>query len=158
MRFSVVVCVSLILLTLLTQSPVSAWAFMGMFEGGKELKPVNGVVTIPAVEVNDAKAHFFKVADGGASIEFFVLKSPDGKLRTAFNACDVCFPEKKGYVQEGENMVCVNCGNKFHASRVGEIKGGCNPGPLKSKLENGALVIQLTDLQAGARYFKDPAK
>lgn len=140
-------------LALLLGLQTTAWA--GLFGGPKELKPENGVVAIAASEVGDGKAHFFKIQDQGAVIEFFVIKSQDGKLRTAFNACDVCFPERKGYVQEGDFMVCVNCGKKFHSSRVGDIKGGCNPGPLKSSLADGKLSIQLADLQAGARYFKD---
>jgi len=135
-----------------------AWGIMGLFEGAKELKPADGVVKIPVADVSDGKAHYYKVTDSGAVIEFFVLKSPDGTIRSAFNACDVCYPAKKGYSQQGEFMICNNCGQKFHANRVAEVKGGCNPGPLPRVVEGDTLVIQLKDIQTGARYFKDGPK
>ena len=37
------------------------------FNGSSKVKPVNGAVAIPAAQVSDGKAHFYKYADAGKS-------------------------------------------------------------------------------------------
>jgi uncharacterized membrane protein len=118
-----------------------------------KLSPKDGVVNIPISKVNDGKAHYYTVNTGGKEIRFFVLKSNDGVIRAAFDACDVCFPEKKGYRQDGDYMICNNCGQRFHESRINEVKGGCNPSPLNRTTVGDNLVITLSDIQAGSVYF-----
>ena len=34
------------------------------------------------------------------------------------------------YKQEGDNLVCQNCGNSFTMNQIGESAGGCNPWPI----------------------------
>ena len=136
---------------------VMAWAAdAGAFWGfgrGDALKIENGQAVIPAADVSDGEAHYFSHEVDGTEVKFFVLKSSDGVIRSAFDACDVCYLEKKGYSQQGEFMVCNNCGQKFHSSRINEVKGGCNPSPLNRVVENGNVVIQVSDIRAGAGYF-----
>lgn len=112
------------------------------------------VVKIPVADVSDGQAHFYKLNVDGVSVKYFLVKAPDGTIRSALDACEACFPEKKGYKQAGEVMVCVNCGQKFHVSRVGMVKGGCNPHPLKSAVVDGQVVISKADLAEGVKYFK----
>jgi uncharacterized membrane protein len=50
-------------------------------------------------------------------------------------------------------MVCRNCGQRFHATKVNEVKGGCNPAPLERRVENGHLVIRVSDILQGKPYF-----
>lgn len=124
---------------------------MGKFE---KVKPVNGAVVIPLSEVSDGKAHYYKLAEGGKEIAFFVVKGSDGKIHTAFDACDACFREKKGYEQAGDKMVCKNCNMKFAVNRIGVAStGGCNPSHLPSKVEGGDVSISVNDLKGGARFF-----
>jgi len=109
---------------------------------------------IPISKINDGKAHFYKYSSQtGKTVKFFVLKSRDGIFRAAFDACDVCFEAKKGYRQEGDYMVCNNCGMKFSSTRINEEKGGCNPAPLERHIEDGYLAIKKSDIEKGARYF-----
>ncbi len=110
-------------------------------------------VKIPAKDVSDT-AKFYKFDADGVTIQYFLVKAPDGSIRSALNACDVCFPEKKGYKQSGEFMICVNCGQKFHVSRVGLVKGGCNPHPLPNTVQDGQVSISKADLAQGVKYFK----
>ncbi len=134
--------------------PHSSMALFGVFEGQhKTVKAKNGEVTIPINKVNDGKAHYFSFKDQGKEVHFFVLKSSDGVIRAAFDACDVCFAAKKGYSQEGDFMICNNCGRKFHSTRINEVKGGCNPAPLNRTTEGDLLVIQASDILTGARFF-----
>ena len=81
------------------------------------------------------------------------MKSSDGVYRAAYDACDVCFRTNRGYRQEGDLMVCNNCGQKFPSSKVNEVKGGCNPSPLAREMDGDHLVIKKSDLAAGGPYF-----
>ena len=67
----------------------------------------------------------------GTEVEIVALKDSKGNLRTAFNACQVCYSSGKGYyVQDGNYLVCQNCGNSFTIDQVGIASGGCNPWPI----------------------------
>jgi uncharacterized membrane protein len=115
-------------------------------------------VSFPASLFEDGKARHFEHVDGKHTIRYFVLKSSDGIIRAAFDACDVCWPAGKGYYQEGDNMVCRNCGRRFASVMVNEVKGGCNPAPLNRAVENGKLIIQIKDIQDGRQYFNFEGK
>ena len=110
-------------------------------------------VTYPVAMFADGKARHFDFKDGEHTIRYFVIKSADGVLRAAFDACDVCWPAGKGYYQDGDVMVCRNCGRKFVSSKVNEVKGGCNPAPLNRRVEGDMLVIEADDIRAGRGYF-----
>ena len=119
----------------------------------KEVKPENGIVKIDVSSVNDGNAHYYSYKVDGKEVKFFLIKSNDGVIRAAFDACDVCYPQKKGYSQEGEFMVCNNCGQKFHSSKINEVKGGCNPSPLARKENGGVITISVADIKKGTFYF-----
>jgi uncharacterized membrane protein len=130
-----------------------AYALFGMSKCEK-VKAVGGVVTIPLARVSDGKAHFYNYESGGKEIVFFVVKGSDGSLKVAFDACDVCYQEKKGYVQKGSDMICKNCNRKFATDRIGpHAVGGCNPSHLPHRQSGDAIQIAVDDLKAGARFF-----
>ena len=115
-------------------------------------------ISLPASLFEDGKARHFQHVAGELNIKYFVLKSSDGIIRAAFDACDVCWPAGKGYYQEGDYMVCRNCGRKFASVLVNEVKGGCNPAPLNRKFENGKVVIEVKDILDGRQYFNFAGK
>jgi len=119
----------------------------------KAIEAVNDVVTIPVADVSDGDAHYYLFEKDGFEIKFFLLKSSDGVIRAAFDACDVCFREKKGYSQDGDFMVCNNCGQRFHSSRINEVQGGCNPSPLDRVNDGTNVTIKVRDIMAGRGYF-----
>ncbi len=130
------------------------WSFLGTSAMKyQQLKPNHGMLSIPVAGVSDGQAHFFSLASGKSSIDFFVLKDKSGVLRAAFDACDVCYKAKKGYRQEGDFMVCNNCNMKFRSDRINDISGGCNPAPLNRTVEGAHLVVAESDVKAGAWYF-----
>jgi hypothetical protein len=118
-----------------------------------EVKADNGVIRLPAATFADNKARFYTYMNNGQPIEFFVVKGTDGQIHTAFNACDVCFPAKKGYHQEGDVMVCNNCGRRFATDQIGQVSGGCNPSPLTAKIEGDSVAIRVEDIVAGVGLF-----
>jgi len=119
-----------------------------------EVSGSGGFVKISLADVNDGKAHFFKYNTGsGKDVKFFVLKSADGVIRAAFDSCDVCYAAKKGYRQEGDRMVCNNCGQRFPSTGINEVRGGCNPAPLERAIDGGIVLIRAGDIETGSVYF-----
>ncbi len=147
--FTLIVCICAAALTgffLLTRS------------GGSEESPSviasTDKVTYPAEVFQDGKAHYYQLkTEDGKAIKFFILKSADGVIRSAFDACDVCWKAGLGYYQDGDFMVCRNCGQRFASVKVNEVKGGCNPAPLERELAGGQVVIKIKDILDGAPYF-----
>ena len=113
---------------------------------------VDGDVVKIALAGIGESAQFFDY-DG---IEFFVVRSEDGFVKIAFDACDVCYGAKKGYRQEGEDMVCNNCGNHYKISGIGTANlsgSGCWPGYLSAEVEGDYLVITKLSLESGRYRF-----
>jgi uncharacterized membrane protein len=105
--------------------------------------------------VTPVNGHHYQVqAEDGTMVDFFVLKSADGILRAAIDSCDVCFRSGLGYYQEGDNMVCKNCGQKFASNKINIIKGGCNPAPLDRTVAGDKLVINMRDINMNSWYMK----
>lgn len=112
-------------------------------------------VKVPLSEVNDGSAHFYSYDSSGVEIRYFILKSSDGVIRSAFDACDVCFEAKKGYFQDGDDMVCRNCNLRFKSIDINvDNQGGCNPGYLANKIDGDQVVITTEALETGLRYFQ----
>lgn len=116
---------------------------------------VDGQITYAVSLFDDGQARHFDFTDAGsgATIRYFILKSTDGVIRAAFDACDVCWPEGKGYAQDGSAMVCRNCGRRFESVGVNEVQGGCNPAPLERTVQGNQVVIRADDLKKGQAYF-----
>ena len=94
-----------------------------------------GDLKIPKKEVT-AAAKFYGYKLGNVQIEVLALRAPDGTIRTALNTCQVCYDSGRGwYTQQGDFLVCNNCGNRFAARQVELIKGGCNPVPITRELK-----------------------
>jgi len=128
------------------KSPAETAKAAGVVETADEVR-------IPLKALESGKAIFLRTDAGGKEIHYFALKSSDGVYRAAYDACDVCFRLNRGYRQEGDLMVCNNCGQTFPSDKVNEVRGGCNPSPLARTVEGGMLIIQKSDIAAGGPYF-----
>ena len=103
-----------------------------------------------------AKFYPFKVVD--TDMEVFAVKASDGTIRTAFNTCQVCYDSGRGYyVQEGKELVCQNCGNRFQLDQIELTNGvGCNPVPITgdNKTDDGkSITISGEYLQENVDLF-----
>lgn len=128
------------------KTPAETARAAGVVETAAEVK-------IPLKALDSGKAVFLKADVEGKEIYYFALKSSDGVYRAAYDTCDVCFRSNRGYRQEGDLMVCNNCGQTFPSAKVNEIKGGCNPAPLSRSVWGEYLVIKKSDIAAGGNYF-----
>ena len=115
----------------------------GGFGGKETVSSAGGDLIIPKSEVT-AKATFYPYTAGKTQIEVLALKASDGTIRTAFNTCQVCYDSGRGYYkQDGNVLVCQNCGNRFQANQVEKEKGGCNPVPIfkENKTDDGTNIV-----------------
>jgi len=101
-----------------------------------------GALKIEMKDLSD-KAQFYPVNVDGTAMEVL--------------ACQVCYSSGKGYyIQEGDNLVCQNCGNKFGVDQV-EIKtGGCNPLPIfedEKTTTSSEITVPYETLKKSETFF-----
>jgi uncharacterized membrane protein len=124
-------------------------------QGTAQAAEVNaGRASVPVADLEGGAAKFFSADAGGTTVKYFLVEGPDGTVRAAFDACDVCYPAKKGYTQDGDVMVCNNCGRRFPTASIGKVAGGCNPSPLKTEVKGGEVQITADALATGVQYFQ----
>jgi len=112
---------------------------------------VNGTATIPVGQVADGDLHRYSATVDGKPVRFWLVKKPDGKIATLFDACEICGPV--GFYKDGNNIVCKNCAAPINPQSVGQ-PGGCNPVPLKATVQGDSVVIAQRDLAEGERLFE----
>ncbi len=104
-------------------------------------------------------ASFYPVEVDGTLMEVVAVQAPDGSLRTAFNTCQICYGSGRGYyVQDGNVLVCQNCGNRFPMSRVEVEAGGCNPWPIFDEdktVTDESITISYDFLKESYKIFEN---
>jgi uncharacterized membrane protein len=117
-----------------------------------------GGIVIPVKDITD-KATFYPITVDGVKMEAFAVKAPDGTIRTAMNTCQVCYDSGRGYYkQDGDVLICQNCGNRFRTSDVEKVKGGCNPVPVLEEdkvVTKDTITIPAEFLQQAKALFAD---
>jgi hypothetical protein len=115
----------------------------------------NGDLRIFKKEVTST-AKFYPYTADGVKMEVVAVKASDGSIRTALNTCQVCNNSGRGYyIQEGDELVCQNCGNRFQIDKVEKIKNGCNPVPIakESKTDDGKYITISKSLLVKAKVL-----
>ena len=114
---------------------------------------VNDAISIPVSSITNTVQKFEFDADG-TIVRYFAVRGGDGEIKTAFDACDVC-GGSKGYVQQGGDIACVNCGRVFDINGLGtQNKGyGCWPSFLSHVEQGGNVMISKSELAAGKHRF-----
>ncbi len=110
----------------------------------------NGVVRIPTAAVEDGRLHFFTLESEGTQIRFLVIRRPGVGYATALDACAICGPA--GYRQEGQNVICRNCGAPIYIPTIGQ-SGGCNPIGFASHVEGSQIVFMVAAVTEADRPF-----
>src|ERR1700685_4078935 len=103
----------------------------------------DGQVRIPLSELTNSSLHFYTADVNGNVIRFMVIHKQNGDYATALDACQIC--GRAGYRQEGQNVICRNCGAAIYIPSIGE-SGGCNPIAVKSRVEGGQVIVDVSAL------------
>ncbi len=146
--------------TLIAVFGLAAAAVYAAFSGSERAtdiaaaKNAETVINVPLADLADGKAKFFNfTAADSTKMQFFAIRSSDGVYRAALDACDVCYREKKGYRQDGDDMVCRKCGQRFHSALVNDVTGGCNPVAIARQVVGDKLVIKTAELESRKAFF-----
>lgn len=114
-------------------------------------------LVIPKSEVTGT-VKFYPYKAGNTAMEVMAVMASDGTIRTALNTCQVCNGSPRAYYeQQGDVVVCQNCGNKFKMDMIEKEKGGCNPVPIlkEDKTEDASnITISAAFLEANKGLFK----
>jgi hypothetical protein len=123
----------------------------------QEIKSGENLV-IPVGDITET-ATFYPIKVDGTTMEVLAVKAPDGTVRTAFNTCEVCYDSGRGYYkQEGNVLVCQNCGNRFRTSQVEVQSRGCNPWPIfqeNKTVTDESITISYDFLSASTKVFEN---
>ena len=142
----------------------AAVAFLGIAvlvasRGGRDVVAATSTtggadLVVPEATFVDGRAHFYSyTTQAGQAIRFFVMKSADGIVRAAMDACTVCYRQRLGYRQEGDQMVCNKCGQAFASNHINVITGGCNPIPLDREVSGGQVTVRAAALDLNAIHY-----
>ena len=116
----------------------------------------DGALVIPLSQISGTAA-FFPVEVDGTAMEVIAVRDSAGKVRTAFNTCQICYGSGRGYyVQQGSVLVCQNCGNRFTIDHIEVESGGCNPWPIfdsDKTVTDTEIIISYDFLKEASRLF-----
>jgi high-affinity iron transporter len=114
------------------------------------LEVANGVLRIPTDGLKDHKLHHYVVSAAGANVRLIAILDANDSVRLGLDACQIC--GAKGYYQDGQNVICRNCGAAIYVPTIGQ-GGGCNPIHVDYVVKHDTIVISAASLAAAAKYF-----
>lgn len=121
-------------------------------------KVIDADIVIPISEISET-VKYFPAQINGIELEALAVMAPDGTIRTAFNTCQVCYSSGRGYyVQDGDVLVCQNCGNRFAMEDVEVARGGCNPVPITEEyktVSEDSIIISKEFLAEATVIFQN---
>ncbi len=108
-------------------------------------------IFIPLVQVSDGHLHRFSWTNQkGKTVRFIIVQKKGTNFGIGFDACEVC--GNVGYYERKNEVVCNRCDVVMNKNTIG-LKGGCNPIPLESRIEDGGIVIFTEDLDRESGRF-----
>ena len=100
----------------------------------------NGEALIPTGVLSDHDLHHFVIDVGGTDVRLIAILDSSGTVRAGLDACMIC--GHQGYYQDGQNVICRNCGAVIYVPTIGQA-GGCNPIHIDYVIEGDKLHIAL---------------
>ena len=119
-----------------------------------EMHARDGVVTVDLTGIvpESGRFHTYLTASG-KRVNFFVYRESSGVPHAVLDACRTCYRWKKGYALEGKEVVCIKCDMRFKLGSLAQGTGSCVPIALKTEQRRDTLIIPVSELEAGARFF-----
>ncbi|MGO8814665.1 MAG: Fe-S-containing protein [Terriglobia bacterium] len=111
----------------------------------------NGEALIPTGVLSDHDLHHFVIDVGGTDVRLIAILDSSGTVRAGLDACMIC--GHQGYYQDGQNVICRNCGAVIYVPTIGQA-GGCNPIHIDYVIEGDKLHIGSAALDGAAKTFR----
>jgi high-affinity iron transporter len=116
-----------------------------------QVKIVDGAARLPVAPLQDHKLHRYQVAVDGAEVRFIAILDASDIVRVGLDACEICGTQ--GYYQQGQNVICRNCGSAIYIPTIGNA-GGCNPIHLEYLVKDQTLIISKAAIEGAAKVFR----
>jgi len=146
-RWSFAAAISCVLVVVSLAAEFAYGRAMNAPSPAKMLVAQDNRVSIPLSDLTDSSLHFYTADVNNTTIRFLVIHKTNGEFAVALDACQIC--GRAGYRQEGQNVICRNCGASIYAPSIGS-QGGCNPIPVKSSVAGGEVIVDLSALADAA--------
>lgn len=119
-----------------------------------ELSARGGIVSVDLSGFGPGSGHFHTYrSSSGKKVDYFVYRESFGPPHVVLDACRTCYRWKKGYILDGKEVVCLKCDMRFKLDGLAQGAGSCVPIALKTEQRGDTLIIPVTELEAGARFF-----
>ncbi|MBQ9680539.1 MAG: DUF2318 domain-containing protein [Ruminococcus sp.] len=118
-----------------------------------ELSPVEDCVIdgdnvyVDLTGVQDGHLHRYGyTTDNGIQVRFIVIQKPNSSAYgVGLDACDIC--GEAGYYERNDQIVCKRCDVVMNVNTIG-FKGGCNPKVIDYTIEDGQVIVPISELVA----------
>lgn len=110
----------------------------------------NGEAAIPTRLLTDHNLHHLVVNVDGTEVRLIAILDGSGTVRAGLDACSIC--GHQGYYQDGQNVICRNCGAVIYVPTIGQA-GGCNPIHIDYVIQGDTLQISQAALVNAAKSF-----
>lgn len=137
---------------------IISFILIKLSSGGATTGTASADLKILKREVSDT-VKYYPYKAGKTNMEVLAVKASDGMIKTAFNTCQICYDSGRGYyMQQGDVLICQNCGNRFQIDQIEVVKGGCNPVPItkENKIEDDSyIIISQAFMEENKDFFKN---
>jgi len=108
-----------------------------------------------AIDVNTLQSEkpvFFTFRYHGKNINFFALKIHE-EVFSFFDACESCYPAKRGYRIDDGALTCKECNVKYPLPNIVKGFGNCLPMRIEGYLQDGEYHIPVSQLEGATDKF-----
>lgn len=114
----------------------------------------SGNIVIQKADIT-SDATFLNYDSNGVTVQLLAVRADDGTVRLAYNTCQSCNPSPRAYfVQQDDQFICQNCGNRYSAEDIGLTALGCNPTTVDGVTETAdTITIEKAYLDSSASRF-----
>ena len=109
-------------------------------------------VELAGIGAGSGRFHTYR-SGSGKLVDFFVYRESSGVPHAVLDACRTCYRWKKGYVLEGDVVVCLKCDMRFKLDGLAQGAGSCVPIHVRTERHADTLIVPVSELEAGARFF-----
>ena len=120
---------------------------------GEPVTPKDGSFSIDVSGIKKGEVRFYRYLAGDKAVVFFVARTSSGDIKTAFDACVTCYPNKMGYRQAGSRVECIFCDTAFDIDDIDKGEGNCYPIKIEHLVEGGRVIISQAEIEKGASFF-----
>lgn len=147
----------LLVLVFMAAVLVADMAFEGRLSGDgfERVRPDRGQVSISLANLKPKEVRFYRFLNyGNQEVHFFVGRDGAGVVQVAFDASETCAKLKRGFRHDGEWVICNKCDKSFRLSGINSGGRGCEPIPVKHRVEGDRLLIAEADVLQGWSLFR----